>query len=124
LQKLTDMSADRLKDFKDNAKRGWNKAGERLLNPSQLSLFDVHPTFARRSFRILLKGTASACAVGDELLLHTANDNQFITRGPNIIAECAQLPASIIEELKVGRTICVEVIGVGTMTDTIEVAPK
>jgi hypothetical protein len=117
------MGADRLKDIKDNAKRGWNMAGERLFSPSQLSLFDVHPTFARRSFRIALKETASACT-GEELLLHVANDNQFLTRGPNIIGECSGLPAAIIEELKVGGAICVEVIAVGTITNTIEVAPK
>jgi hypothetical protein len=117
------VGADRLKDIKDNAKRGWNAAGERLFNPPQLSMFDVEPTFARRSFRILLQGPTETC-VGDELLLHTANDRQFITRGPNVICECTQLPASIIEELRVGGTLCVEVIGVGTITDTIEVAPK
>jgi hypothetical protein len=117
------MGADRLKDIKDNAKRGWNRAGERLFSPSQLSLFDVDPTFARRSFRIMLKETASAHA-GEELLLHTANDNQFLTRGPNVIGECSGLPATVIEELKIGGTICVEVIAVGTITNTIEVAPK
>jgi hypothetical protein len=118
------MGADRLKDIKDNAKRGWNTAGERLLNPSQLSLFDVDPTFERRSFRVMLKKPIGDCAIGDVLLLHTTNDNQFITRGPNIICECSQLPASILEELKVGGAMCVEVIAVGTITDTIEVALK
>jgi hypothetical protein len=122
VQGLT-MGADRLKDIKDNAKRGWNKAGQRLANPPQLSLFDVDPTFAPRSFRIMLKGKVSAC-VGDELLLQTANDNQFITRGPEIIGECADIPVSILDDLKIGGAICVEVIAVGTLTNTIEVAPK
>jgi hypothetical protein len=117
------MGADRLKDIKDNAKRGWNRAGERLLNPSQLSLFDVDPTFARRSFRVMLKGTVSAC-VGEELLLHNVNDNQIITRGPNVISECAELLAAIIDELKTGCSLCIEVISVSTITNTIEVAPK
>jgi hypothetical protein len=117
------MGADRLKDIKDNAKRGWNTAGQRLLNPAQLSLFDVNPTFAPRAFRILLKRQTSA-GVGDELLLHTANDNQFITRGPEVLGECSEVPASILEELKVGGALCLEVISVGTLTNTIEVAPK
>ena len=117
------MGADRLKDIKDNARRGWNRAGLRLLNPSQLSLFEVDPTFARRSFRIMLKNKTAACK-GDELLLHTANDNQFITRGPEIIGECTEIPASILEELRIGGALCVEVVSVGTITNTIEVAPK
>jgi hypothetical protein len=118
-----EMGADRLKDIRDNAKRGWNVAAERLLNPAQLSMFDVEPTFARRSFRILLRGPTDA-SIGDELLLHSVDTCQFITRGPNVIGECSQLPASIVEELDVGGTLCVKVIGIGTITNTIEVAPK
>jgi hypothetical protein len=118
------MGADRLKEIKDNAKRGWNKASERLLNSPQLSLFDVYPTFARRSFRLSLKGSAGSCAVGEELLLHTGGVNQFLTKGPNVIAECSEVPASITEQLQVGGTICVEVIGVGVITNSIEVSPK
>jgi hypothetical protein len=117
------MGADRLKEIKDAAKRGWNQAGQRLLNPDQLSLFDVDATFAKRSFRLILNGPTAAC-VGDELLLHTANDNQFVTRGPEILGECSDIPASIVDELKIGGSICVEVIGVGTLANTIEVAPK
>jgi len=117
------MGADRLKEIKDNAERGWNRAGKRLFSPSQLSLFDVEPTFARRSFRLTLKSNAAA-RVGEELLLHATNDNQFLTRGPTVIGECSEVPAAIFEELKIGRAICVEVIGVGTITNTIEVAPK
>jgi hypothetical protein len=117
------MGADRLKEIKDNAKRGWNIAGERLFSSSQPSLFDAQPTFAHRSFRIMLKSKIATC-VGDELLLHARENNQIITRGPTVIGECSELPASILEELKIGGAICIEVIGVGTITDTIEVAPK
>jgi hypothetical protein len=117
------MGADRLKKIKDNAKRGWNAAGERLFDPSQASLLDAAPVLAQRSFRISLKGKTPTC-VGDELLLHAKNDGQFVTRGPDVIGKCSELPASILEELKIGGVICVEVIGVGTITNTIEVAPK
>ena len=34
------MGADRLKEIKDNAERGWNRAGKRLFSPSQLSLLE------------------------------------------------------------------------------------
>jgi hypothetical protein len=117
------MGADRLKDQKDQAKRGWNKAGERLMQPVQLSLFDASPVLGRRSFKISLRGGAKA-SVGEELLLQTANDNLFVTRGPDIVGECSNLPASIVDELKVGGVICVEVIGVGEISHTVEVAPK
>ncbi|HEX4410231.1 MAG TPA: hypothetical protein VH206_15765 [Xanthobacteraceae bacterium] len=117
------MGADRLKKLKDDAKRGWNRAGERLFSPTQLSLFQSDPALANRSFRIMLKSKFAAC-VGDELLLHRSNDYQFITRGPEVIGECAELPASICDDLKIGGAICVEVISVGTITNTIEVAPK
>jgi hypothetical protein len=49
------MGADRLKDKKDQAKRGWDRAGQRLTQPIQLSLFDADPIFGRRSFRIALR---------------------------------------------------------------------
>lgn len=117
------MGADRLKEIKDQAKRGWNKAGERLFSPSQLSLFDAKPTVARRCFHIMLK-SKTAARIGEELLLHKMNNNQFLTRGPNLIGECSELPVAVAEELKVGGTICVEVIGIGTITNTIEVATK
>ena len=117
------MGADRLKEIKDHAKRGWNKAGQRLLNPIQLSFFDSSPTFGRRSFRVILKQKLEA-AIGEELLLHTDNNNQFVTRGPEVLGECPELPASILDELKAGSVVCVEVVGVGTITNTIEVAPK
>ncbi len=118
------MGADRLKSIKDNAERGWNKAGERLVNPSQLSLFDAHPTFARRSFQISLKSKLAACSIGDELLLHLRDSSLVVTRGPAVVGECKQLPASIADELKVGGVLCIEILKIGTLTDTIEVAPK
>jgi len=117
------MGADRLKDIKDNAKRGWNRAGDRLLASPQLSLFDVAPTAARRSFRVMLKGNVVA-NLGEELLLHAIKNTQILTRGPEVIGQCTSLPAAIIDGLKVGSTICVEVVEVGKITNTIEVAPK
>jgi hypothetical protein len=117
------MGADRLKNIKDNATRGWNRAGERLLNPPQLSLFDVHPTFAPPSFRIMLKEETTVCA-GDQYVLHAAEGRQVLTHGPRVIAECSDLPTGIVERLKTAGTICVEVIGVGKLSNSIEVAPK
>jgi hypothetical protein len=85
------MGADRLKDQKDQAKRGWNNAGQRLMQPPQLSLFAADPVLGKRSFKICLCGEAKA-NVGDELLLQTANDNQFVTRGPQIIGNALIYP--------------------------------
>jgi len=117
------MGADRLKDKKDQAKRGWDMAGQRLTRPIQLSLFDADPIFGRRSFKIALRDHARA-GLGDELLLQTSNDNRFVTRGPEIIGDCPNLPAAVLDTLKVGGVICLEVIGVGAITNTLEVAPK
>ena len=117
------MGADRLKDRKDQAKRGWDKAGQRLTQPIQLSLFDADPIFGRRSFRIALRKDAKA-GLGDQLLLQTSNDNQFVTRGVEIIGDCPTVPAGILDSLKVGGAICLEVVGVGAITNTLEVAPK
>ena len=117
------MGADRLKKIKDEAKRGWNAAGQRLSNPEQLSFFDNDPLMGRPSFKVLLKKNASA-SKGDELLLQSVNDNQFITRGPEIVGECDALPGFVKDQLKISGVICIEVIGVGSITDTLEVAPK
>jgi hypothetical protein len=117
------MGADRLKGQKDQAERGWNKAGKRLIKPIQMSLFDADPVFGKRSFKIALRENAKAI-VGDELLVQTANNNQVVTRGPEIIGDCPNLPASISDAIKVGGAVCVEVIGVGAISNTLEVAPK
>ncbi|MEA2939890.1 MAG: hypothetical protein QOD09_419 [Bradyrhizobium sp.] len=118
-----EMGADRLKDRKDQAKRGWDKAGQRLTQPIQLSLFDADPIFGRRSFRIALRNNVKA-GLGDQLLLQTANDNRFVTRGVEIIGDCPNLPAAVLDTLKVGGAICLEVISVGAISNTLEVAPK
>lgn len=117
------MGADRLKDKKDNAKRGWNRAGERLLDSSEPTLFSTEATFARSSFRIMLSPNCGA-NVGDELLLHRMNESHIITRGPETIGECSELPSDLAEELRQCGTVCVEVIEVGAITNSIEVAPK
>lgn len=118
-----DMGADRLKEKKDEAKRGWNRAGLRLMQPLQLSLFDAAPEFDRRSFRIMLRNGATAC-VGEQLLLQNANDAQMIIRGPEVVGECTNLPAAILDDLKIGGVICLEVVGVGAIGNTLEVSPK
>jgi hypothetical protein len=115
------MGADRLKDQKDQAKRGWNKAGMRLTEPEQLSLFNADSVLASRSFRIVLRKKIET-DVGDEFLLH--GEGQILTRGPEIIGECASVPASVLDELKIGGAICVEVIGVGVIGNSLEVAQK
>jgi hypothetical protein len=117
------MGADRLKDKKDQAKRGWDKAGQRLTQPIQLSLFDADPILGRRSFRIALRDHAKA-GLGDELLLQLSNDIRFVTRGPEVIGDCPNVPAAVLDTLKVGGVICLEVIGVGAISNTLEVAPK
>jgi hypothetical protein len=95
----------------------------RAISARPLSLFDADPIFGRRSFKILLRNDAKA-GLGDQLLLQTSNDNQFVTRGVEIIGDCPNVPAAVLDTLKVGGAICLEVIGVGAISNTLEVAPK
>jgi hypothetical protein len=118
-----EIGADRLKDKKDQAKRGWDKAGQRLTQPIQLSLFDADPIFDRRSFRIARRDHAKA-GLGDQLLLQTSNDSRFVTRGLEIIGDCPNVPAAVLDRLSVGGVLCLEVISVGAISNTLEVAPK
>jgi hypothetical protein len=99
------------------------KQNEGGTQPIQLSLFDADPILVSRSFRIALRDNAQA-SVGDELLLQVSDNDQFVTRGMEVIGDCPSLPDAILDTLKVGGAICLEVIGVGTISNTLEVAPK
>jgi hypothetical protein len=117
------MGADRLKQVKDQAKRGWDKAGLRLIEPIQLSLFDTNPILFPRSFKITLRENAKA-SLGDVLILQVEENDRFVTRGFETVGDCPNVPTGILDSLKVGGAICLEVIGIGTVTNTVEVAPK
>lgn len=113
------MGADRLKKIRDQVERGWNKAGKR---PSQPTLFDVDPIFVGRAFHVRLQKGIRA-KLGDELLLQSVDSVQVVTRGPELVGDCPRLPAAIADALnQPGRVACVQVIGVGENSNTLEVA--
>jgi hypothetical protein len=111
------MGQFRLKAIKDQAKRGWNKAGDRLAEPT---LFDKQPEFVSRTFLASLRNGVSAC-VGDKLLLQASDE---LTRGPLPIAYCKNPPAEIVERRRNGGALCVEVVGVNPLSNTIEITSK
>ena len=113
------MGQDRLKKIRDQVERGWNRAGRRSNEPK---LFDVAPILVGRAFPVRLKKGARA-KIGEELLLQSVNSVQVVTRGPEIVGSCANLPPEIVDALnEPGHIACVEVIGVGETSQTLEVA--
>jgi len=115
------MGQDRLKEQKDRAKRGWNEAADRFAQPS---LFDRDAILAGRTFPAALRN-GNSCAIGEKLLLHFTDDGPVVTQGPAVIADCKNLPAEIAEALKQNsRVICVEVVNINPLSETLEVTPK
>jgi hypothetical protein len=115
------MGADKQKTWRDRAKRGWDAAGNRLCEPG---LFDTPPVFEGRTFVTALRQGSSA-RVGDLLLLQELEGKHVVTFGPATVGDCKSLPAEILQSLVSSpEPVCVEVVNINPLSNTLEVAAK